>query len=173
MKALPGIVAVGLFTLPLLSQAQSSSNPAACSDLNASMSVDLNATQHSVEQPEPGKARIYFIQDTGHFTVAAAYPTTKIGIDGKWVGANKRDSYFSVAVDPGEHHLCAEIQSSLVPDEIELAHLTTEPGKVYYYRTRIIMSSGGPVYLGFVPVDSDEATYMIASYPLATGRARK
>jgi Protein of unknown function (DUF2846) len=172
MKPLLGFVAIGLFASPLFSQNQTSSSLAACGDLQASMAVSLNSKQHTVEQPEPERALIYFIQDTG-LDITLAYPTTKIGIDGKWVGANKKDSYFSIAVDPGEHHFCAEIQSSLVPNDIELAHLTTEAGKVYYYRTRIVMSKGGPIYLGFVPVDSDEASYMIESYPLATAHARK
>ncbi len=144
----------------------------ACGDMNVSMAVKLSNANQTVAEPEPDKAEIYFIQDTGLGTTLA-YPTTKIGIDGKWVGANKKDSYFSVPVDPGEHHLCAAIQSSYLRNDIELAHLTTEAGKVYYYRTRIIMSKDGPVYLGFVPVDSDEAQYMIASYPEATAHARK
>lgn len=172
MNILKCTPAVFLLTVPLFAQNQPPAPTAACGNFRVSMAVDLDNSQHSVSQPEPGKARIYFIQDTG-LAITVAYPTTKIGIDGTWVGANKKDSYFSVAVDPGEHHFCAEIQSSLVPNDIELAHLTTEAGKVYYYRTRIVMSKGGPIYLGLVPVDSDEASYMIASYPLATAHARK
>jgi len=145
---------------------------AACGDVNLSMAVNLDNKQHPVAQPGPGMAQIYFIQDTG-LSITIAYPTTKIGIDGKWVGANKKNSYFSVFVAPGEHHLCAAIQSSFVQNDIELAHLTAEAGTVYYYRTRIITSKDGPLYLGFVPVDSDEAQYMIASFPQATAHARK
>lgn len=136
------------------------------------MAVKLDDSQQPPEQPQPGMAQIYFIQDTG-LTITLAYPTTKIGIDGKWVGANKKDSYFAVFVTPGEHHLCAAIQSSIVRNNIELAHFTAEAGKVYFYRTRIIASRDGLDYLGFLPVDSDQAAYLIASDPLATAHARK
>ncbi len=182
MKASLIFFCLSIFCLPICALAQQKTRfgqkadqPAtasACDDLNVSMAVKLSDSKQAAAEPGPDKAEIYFIQDTG-LAITLAYPTTKIGIDGKWVGANKKDSYFSVTVDPGEHHLCAAIQSSLVPNSIELAHLTTEPGKMYYYRTRIIMSKDGPVYLGFVPVDSDEARYMIASYPQATAHARK
>jgi hypothetical protein len=167
MKA---VLVLFICCFPLLAQSQPST--AACGNLNLSMAVNLDNSRHSVVQPEPGKARIYFIQDTG-LDVTIAYPTTKIGIDGAWVGANKKNSWFSVSVEPGEHHLCAAIQSSFVRKDVELAHLKAEAGKVYFYRTRIIDSRSGPEYLGFVPVDSDEGEYLIASYPLAEAHARK
>jgi hypothetical protein len=172
MKALIGFVAVGLFASPLLSQNQPASSLAACGDLQASMAVNLNSRQHTVEQPELGKARIYFIQDTGQFA-KLAYPTTKIGIDGNWVGANKKDSYFSVSLELGEHHLCAVIQSAFLRQDVELAHLTAEAGKVYYYRTRIFYSESGPEYFGFTPADADKGNYLIESYRLATAHTRK
>jgi len=172
MKALYVLVAILAFSCPLLSQNQPVPSPAACGDLNVSMAVSLDSNQYAMEPPEPGKARIYFIQDAGQ-SVTVVYPTTKIGIDGKWAGANKKDSYFSASVDPGEHHFCAAIQSSILRKDIEMAHLTAEAGKVYYYRTRIFYSQYGPEYFSFVPADSDEAKYLIDSYPLATAHARK
>ena len=169
MKA---VLALFVFSLPLLAQNQSPAVPAACGDLKVSVAVSLDNSQHAVAQPEPGTARVYFIQDTG-LSATFAYPTTKIGVDGQWVGANKKDSYFSVSLEPGDHHLCAAIQSSIVRRDVELAHLPAEAGKVYFYRTRIILSKGSPEYLGFVPIDSDEGAYLIASYPLSRSHARK
>ncbi len=175
LNALKTLVALTILPSPLFAQDQppaAAAPTAACGNLGVSMAVNLDSKHHTVAQPEPGTAQIYFIQDTG-LSITLAYPSTKIGIDGKWVGANKKNSYFAVPVSPGEHHLCAAIQSSFVRNDIELAHLSAEAGKVYYYRTRIIVSKDGPEYLGFVPVDSDEAAYMIASYPEATAHARK
>lgn len=159
------------FSLPLIAQNEPAT-PAACGDLQVSMEVKLDKKHPPPAQPEPGKALVYFIQDAGQFP-KPAYPTTEIGMDGKWIGANKKDSYFSVAVEPGEHHLCAAIQSSFVASSPELAHLTAEAGNVYYFRTRIFLAQGLAEYFSFLPVDSDEARYLIASYPLATAHPRK
>lgn len=145
---------------------------AACGDFNVSMAVKLGDNPHAAAHAEAGKALIYFIQDTG-LTISVGYPTTRIGVDGDWVGANRKNSYFSISVSPGEHHLCAAVQSSFVRRDVELAHLTAEAGKVYFFRTRLILSNSGVEYLGFTPVDSDEGQYLIASYPIATAHARK
>ncbi len=92
----------------------------ACGDLNLNMAVKLSREHEIAAQPEPDKAKIYFIQDSGMW----GRPTTKIGIDGKWVGANKKESHFSITVDPGVHHLCVTIQSSLSRHrDVELTHL--------------------------------------------------
>lgn len=169
MRVVSLIVAVLLSSCsrPLIGQAPSTAIHAACGDLRQKMAVDLASRPKTVQQPEPGKALIYFIQDTGYPTWS---PLTKIGIDGKWVGANKRNSFFSVNVAPGEHHLCAVIQSFYLAKILQLAHLTVEPGKVYYYRTRIVLQ---PEYLSFEPVDSDDGAYLVASYHLATAHAQK
>ncbi len=175
MKALRALFASVILCLPLFAQTPSRLPVvplAACGQTRVSMAVKLDDSQHAVAHPEPGKALIYFIQDTGQ-AANLVYPTTKIGIDGTWVGANKRDSWFAVAVDPGEHHLCAVIQSSFVGSEAELAHLTVEPGNIYYFRTRIIFAEKTAEYFSLAPVDSDEAKFQIALYPQATAHARK
>jgi Protein of unknown function (DUF2846) len=161
-----------LLSSPLFSQDQLVSLPPACGDLSVSMAVNLDANRHSIQQPEPGKALIYFIQDTGKMAMLG-YPTTKIGIDGKWAGANKKDSYFSVAVEPGEHHLCAAIQSSFITNDLEFAHLAAEAGKTYYFRTRIFFAEKSAEYFSLAPADIDEASYLVKSYPLAISHARK
>ncbi len=173
MKALRALLPYAGLCLPLIAPSRVPAiPPPACGNLDVSMAVKLDDSQHAIAQPEPGKALIYFIQDTGQ-AMNIAYPTTKIGIDGTWVGANKKDSWFAVAVDPGEHHLCAQIQSSFAPAESELAHLTVEAGNVYYFRTRIIFAERTAEYFSLAPVDSDEAAFMISSFPQATARVRK
>jgi len=115
--------------------------------------------------PEPGKAVLYFIEDDGlsgnhqHYTI-------KIGMDGKWAGKYKGNSYFAVPVDPGEHHLCANVQSaSSVGTIVALAHIKAMPGESYYFRTRFLAGINSmyalPPYLSFEPVDSDEGIYLI------------
>ena len=37
--------------------------------------------------------------------------TTKVALDGAWIGANHSNSYLAFAVAPGERHLCVNWQS--------------------------------------------------------------
>ena len=144
---------------------------AACGSSNISFKVKLDSSQHRLEQPEPRKARVYVFQDAGT-NVTLGYPTVKLGIDGAWVGANHGNSYFSVSVAPGEHHVCVTLQSSLVAQRVELAHFTAEPDRAYYYRTRLVMSRSMEL-LELEAIDVDQAHYLIASFPLAVSSPKK
>lgn len=167
MKAL--IAALFLFALPLLAQNQSTAPAAACGSLQVSMAVKLDSSQHMLQQPQPGKALIYFIHDAGR-DAGFTYPSTRIGMDGKWVSANKNSSWFSLPLEPGEHHLCAAIQYPFTATVVALAHINAEAGQVYFYRTTYL---SGTAYLDLQPIDSDEGAYLIASFPLARAHARK
>jgi hypothetical protein len=159
------------FAASALAQGPSAVPTAACGPDNVSFKVKLDDTRHTLTQPEPGKARIYFIHESGA-PWQLGYPTTKYGLDGAWVGANHGNSYYSVFVEPGEHHLCATLQSSIVADRVELAHLNAEAGKVYYYRTRLILSRSVEL-LELEPIDSDQGKYLIASFPLSISTPKK
>ncbi len=146
---------------------------AACGPQTTSFVVKLDQSRHTLAQPAPGKALVYFIQDIGVVRCLGGCLTTKIGLDGSWVGATQHNSYFSVSVEPGEHHLCANPQSKVgwLSRVVALAHFTAEAGKVYYFRTR---SSLGSTQLLFDldPIDSDQARYLIASYPLSVSHPK-
>jgi hypothetical protein len=144
---------------------------AACGPENVSFRVKLNQTQHSAEQPEPGKARVYFFQDAGT-SQTLGYPTVKVAIDGAWAGANHGNSYFSVSVEPGEHHVCVALQSSLVAQRVELAHFTAEAEKVYYYRTRLMLSRSVEL-LQLEPIDSEQGKYLVETFALAIATPKK
>lgn len=161
----------------LLAATAQAQNPlaAACGPMNTEFSVKLDSARHRLAQPAPGKAQVYLIQEIGGRLVlggSLTYPTTAIGIDGKWVGAYKRDSFLSVSVVPGEHHLCAAQHSLGVGHQLELAHFTAEPGKTYYFRTRLFLSQG-LIYFQLEPVDSDEARYLLAKLPLSVSKPKK
>ena len=96
----------------------------------------------------------------------------KVAVDGAWAGANHGNSYFSIFVEPGEHHVCVTLQSSLVAQRVELAHFTAEAEKVYYYRTRLILSRSVEL-LELNPIDSDQGKYLIASFPLGISSPKK
>jgi len=159
-----------LFTATAFAQVPTAST-AACGPDSATFKVKPDQSQHTLTEPEPGKARVYFVQDAGT-SLGLGYPTVKLGMDGQWVGANRLNSYFSVSVEPGEHHVCVMLQSSLLAQRVELAHFTAEAGKTYYYRTRIVMSRSMEL-LVLEPIDSDQGKYLVAFFPLSVSSPKK
>jgi hypothetical protein len=70
---------------------------AACGPSDLDFSVTADESRHPTPIPDSGKALIYVVQN--------APGGTRVGADGKWLGASKRGTYFSASVDRGEHHL--------------------------------------------------------------------
>jgi hypothetical protein len=134
---------------------------AACGPQDTGFDVKLDKSQHTLAQPEPGKALVYFIQDIGEVSCIGACIKTKIGLDGTWIGVVRHNSYFSVSVEPGEHHMCANPGWG-----VAFAHFTAEAGKVYYFRTRAFGAQTQRIF-DFDPIDSDQGKHLIASYPLS------
>ncbi len=132
----------------------------ACGPLNARFEVEQVKGQPPTA-PEPGNALVYFIQKE-----AGAYFTTRVGLDGAWVGVIQQDSYIFVSVVPGQHHACAATLNRKHP-EAELVSFAVEAGKTYYYLVRGIAASNSSAFatMEFGPADRDEARYLIASDP--------
>jgi hypothetical protein len=142
-------------------QVPSAHLPPACGPKDVSFNVKLDKSPHSLTPPEPGKARIYFLLDRGVTPISdSSTESTRFGVDGAWVGAIHGKAYFSVSVDPGEHHLCAAFPFYRDAKTVALAHLQTEAGRTYFYT-------------GLDPIDSDEGSYLIAGYPLSVFHPKK
>ena len=157
------------FATSAFAQNPTAALPPACGPENVAFKVKLDSSQHALARPEPGKALVYFIQDDGPFGNHQHY-TMKIGLDGAWVGAYKQNSYFTVSLEPGEHHICANVQSdSFIPSLLSLAHFSAELGRVYFFHTKYLAGIPGSAvpYLDLDPVDSDQAKYLIATSPLS------
>jgi hypothetical protein len=163
--------AILLFAASAVAQSSAVATNAACGVEVVNFNVKLEDSAPASAPPAPGKALIYFIHDAGTSELFA-YPTTKLGVDGKWAGANHGNSYFSISVDPGEHHMCATLQSSLVASRVELAHFMAEAEKVYYYRTRLVLSRKVEL-LELEQIDSDQGKYLIDAYPLSISTPKK
>lgn len=125
------------------------------------------SNRHPKLEPANGKAVIYVIQDipqiiSSFFTPAS---TTRISLDGSWVGANKRRSYSGFYVKPGVHHLCVSGQWSglFEPASTSLYRFAAKPGDVYYFRVRLLSSYPGPhLYIvDLEPVDEDEGAFLL------------
>jgi hypothetical protein len=128
-------------------QDQSAVAKAACGPDDVDFEIKLDKSKHGLTPPEPGKARVYFIQDIGRVSCIGTCVKTRIGVDGTLAGAIRNNSYFSGEV-------------------VALVHLNAEPGKIYYFRTRLFGSENQRIF-DFDPIDSDQGQHLIASYPLS------
>ena len=158
----------------LFSQPGAGRLASACGPAKENYKVSLDPSQHGPVPPEAGKALVYFIHDAGipFEQVTIGYPTTKYAVDGSWVGAGHGDSWFAIAVTPGEHHVCTVLQSSFVEQRVELAHFTAEAGKSYYFRTQLVTSRSVEL-LELQEIDSDQGSYLYSEYPMARSTAKK
>jgi hypothetical protein len=99
-------------------------------------------------------------------------------VDGKWVGANHGNSYFSYTVTPGQHHLCANWQSSQnrLKQKVGLTSLNAEAGKVYYFGIKVSIrqyQSGMEQHLSLAALNEDEGKYLVKISALATATPKK
>jgi hypothetical protein len=83
---------------------------AGCGPQKMPYEVTWNPPDKGVMAPSAGKARIYVIEIVGTNTTGV---TTRVGVDGNWMGANTGQGYISFDLDPGEHNICADWQSIL------------------------------------------------------------
>jgi hypothetical protein len=161
-----------LYAAPAFSQAP----PAACGPEKISFDVKTEESQAAPALLDPGKALVYFIQDDGP-EGNDQHATLRIGLDGAWVGAYKHNSYLSVSVEPGERHVCVNVQPPNRQGLVALAHFIAEPGKVYYFRTQFLAGMTTlyptPPHLDLDQPDSDQAKYLIASYPVSVSQPKK
>lgn len=129
--------------------------------------VKTDDSRHPTPTPEGGKALIYVVAD-GHLT-------TVFGFDEEWVGAVSDKGYFFVPIDPGEHHVCAMLQS-LRPDRgrprVSVHSLKAEPGGTYYFRTRLVGISTGFV-LQLEQLDQDEGRWFVAWSKFSTSHPKE
>jgi hypothetical protein len=163
-----------LLTASLFARAQTAVLPAACGPKDATFDVKLDKPQHTIEPPESGKARIFFVYDSGAPgpLFAPSFTDTRVGIDGAWAGAARLNSYLSVSIEPGEHHVCAALWYSRLEQIVALAHLQAEAGRSYFYRVRLVKVQGAES-LEIDSTDRDEAKFLIDTFPLSISRRKK
>ncbi len=82
-------LALVLFTIAAFAQdpAAVSAAQAACGAKDVNFDVKDDDSQHTVGQPEAGKALVYVVQDVGAINCIAGCITKKIALDGAWGSA--------------------------------------------------------------------------------------
>lgn len=149
---------------------------AACGNIAAEFKVKRSAAQQP-PTPDAGKALVYFVEEDLNTQIITH--TTRVGIDGQWMGATYGSSYTYFMVDPGVHHLCANTQIGTSTEDglTALAHFTAEAGSIYYFEMKnVSMMSGPRNYTNdatLAPLDSDEGKYMILKLPFMTSLPKK
>jgi hypothetical protein len=167
-----------LASMTVAAQAWGTTLPDACGSDSVKFDVFAKANQPSPAPPAAGKAQIVFIEndekDIG--CIALCEVTTRVGMDGAWVGANNGNSYFALTVDPGAHHLCASWQSalSMLKKNVDVVSFTAEPGKVYYFAAQIVDSRGkeAPPTIALSQLNEDEGQYRGNAWRLATWKTK-
>ena len=186
------VISLAFLSLTVMAQNNSAATAGSpgCGDDAIKFSVKTDKGQHP-SQPETGKALIYFIEDDSNFN-STPKPTTRAGLDGKWMGATHGNSYLSFSVDPGVHHLCASWQSagahplagllmgvSTGQDSKAAAlHFTAEAGNTYYFKVRNIFfradsSSSTKINLSLTPLDNDEGQLLANKSAHSTSAQKK
>jgi len=99
-----------LMASAVLAQAQTGETRLApsCGPDEVAFEVKTDKRSHPMGQAVAGKALVYFFEHDWYRGYSR--PTTRLGVDGGWVGATSGNSYFYFSVDPGEHHICASWQ---------------------------------------------------------------
>ncbi|MGA9055545.1 MAG: DUF2846 domain-containing protein [Terriglobia bacterium] len=171
-----------LMASAVLAQAQTGEKRAApsCGPDRVKFNVKTEKGRPLVGQPDAGRALVYFLEDDSEYR-AYPKPTTRLGVDGEWVGATHGNSYFYLSVDPGEHSLCAREQRLVglgPPLADATADFKAEAGVTYYFKAMLIMKNPTPLtpryyIMKLEPVDSDEGQILARQYAFSTFQQKK
>jgi hypothetical protein len=140
--------------------------------------VKKDKKQHAVAQPESGHALVYVIVQERREPNAAQIGdvTTRVGLDGNWVGANHGQSYLSFAAARGEHQICTDWQSWLkaAQETSAAANLTAEAGKTYFFRAELTIPwADHPAGLRLHAVEEAEGLLLISKTAMSTWKTKK
>jgi hypothetical protein len=167
-----------LFSVPLFTILSLTSSAFAQTELAGAPGCGAESTQFEVKtdkaqepaQADAGKALVYLIEDDSDFG-SFPKPTTRMGLDGGWVGATHGNSYFYFSVDPGVHHLCANWQSTVLLGKgrkTAAFHFTAEAGGVYYFEVKnTYWLDHGNGSMSLEPVDSDQGQLLANTLSLS------
>jgi hypothetical protein len=182
-------VALGLVMIATAAWAQDNSSKqrqAGCGPDEARFYVKRETHSHPTGTPESGRALVYVFGDSelDNTAIHIGGLTTRVGVDGAWVGAYGHKSYTYFSVDPGEHRLCTSQQSSVKSRRDNNASAITfaaEEGKVYYFRTQpspaavadstVARAPNGEVELA--AVDPAQAQLMVPKWAYSTSHPKK
>jgi len=178
------LIAAFLFAVPatIITRAQDNQDAATltrsagCGANDVEFNVKTDKSQHPTVQPAPGKAVVYIFNtvrtDPG---LVIGSVTLRVGLDGDWVGANHGESYFYFQVDPGDHRICAQWQSTFerLSKLASAASLSAQPGQVYYFRAIADVRTHDRNNVRLEPLDPAEAILLTSTSAFSTSHPKK
>jgi len=179
-------ILAGISVLPLRAADKGAlrSAEAGCGPFAERFKVGSVHSSGEIEPPPAGKARVYVI-DPEPLLWGGAPSTLTVGVDGRWVGALRGRTQFSLTLDPGEHHFCVRAEGVDVPrrggaagDAVGLLGLDLAAGQTVYVITHLernaldsVTVSGNMVRIW--QTNPDEGRLLVSSAALGTMRRRR
>jgi hypothetical protein len=161
-------------TLAFAKRSSAATLPDACGDDKTTFDVKVQKDQPAPALPDAVNAQIVFIEKFDNVGLCVGCEvTTRVGVDGKWVGADRGNSYFSYTVTPAEHHLCVNWQGVQGHGP---ASFKAEPGKVYYFAINVKIrqdQSGMEQHLDLAALNESEGKYLVKNSALAAATPKK
>jgi hypothetical protein len=160
-----------LLASPVLAQdnPMSAASRFACGPRNVEFTVAKGKDARPMAQPEAGKALVYVI-------AVKSLGLVRVGLDGAWAGAVNDTSSVSFAVDPGEHHLCANWQAKMRKDDpatFAFRSFTAESGKVYYFKTTVNSDETRMLLVKLQTLNNDEGRFLAAATAVSISHPKK
>lgn len=134
-----------LLVTPLLTPAQDEAarRDAGCGPNEIQFDVKTDKKQHPKGELAPGKALVYIFDNRGGVCIGCI--PARVGVDGTWIGANLKASYFFFSIAPGTHNLCSSGKGPFARVTNASLMATTfmaEAGQIYYFAIDIHGDSG-------------------------------
>ena len=164
-------VMISIFSLLIvaMAEAQSASVASACGQPNTKF--DVKVSPYVAPGAETERA-IMFIIERDLTARTLVTPSTRLGMDGEWLGATKGNSYSFFVVTPGIHHLCANTRFGGVGGVGDaFLHFDAKPGATYFFEVRNTrVEELHDVSL--VQVDEDEGKHLLSTSAFVSSRQR-
>jgi len=172
------ILVAFLLASPVFAQDDAATARAAagCGSDRVNFDVKTDGKQHPMPQPESGKSLIFIFQAEKRdpsINYMGQHPTTRVGLDGDWIGANHGKSYFFRAIAPGDHRLCSDWQSSIYRKLGSAVGFIAEAGKAYYFQASVEERPTFPPGLKLEQIDTAQGQFLIASSSLSASQTKK
>jgi hypothetical protein len=153
--------------------------PDSCGDPKTKFDVTTHKSTTPLPAPDADKALIVFTQP--HSPLGCIGCTAqRYAVDGQWVGATQKDSYFTLQVKPGQHHFCS---TGPMANTIAIRSFEVKAGATYFLQARYI-GGNGPLteeehdsqvipagrkafHYGMSLLDEEKGRYLIKSYEVA------
>jgi hypothetical protein len=176
MRAFVMISIFSLMLIAAVAEAQSTSVESACG--KPTTKFDVKPSPMVSPGLEAGKA-IVFIIERDLITRTFVTPSTRLGMDGEWLGETSGNSYSFFVVTPGTHHLCADTKFGGVGgEEKAFLRLNAKPGATYFFEVRN-MRVGDPTWsseelrdVALEQLDADEGEYLVSESSFVTSQRK-